>query len=89
MQEVSLSVFEEMEKKYEDAVNYTAEKYKCEWDDSVHESFKKYIDNILNCSAGVKRIKTSTEDNLKIIENMNIDNMVEASKQLGEEVESL
>lgn len=84
-----LNNLKEFEIKYKNAVMQLEERYKCNWDDPVHDSFGVYLRQIKDSSQKVSEIKCDIESVVNEVNELNIDDMKERAKNLVTEANQL
>ena len=89
MREINISSIVNLDSQYQTIVDTTRTKYSCEWDDAVHDSFKRYVDEIQQYSEELRNIRKNTEINMQKIDELQIDNLVSKSDELCSEVDGL
>ncbi len=61
MRIVDLSPIRDVDIQYEEIVTTLDEKFKCKWDDAVHESYGRFISQLHDLSREVKAIRCKVE----------------------------
>ena len=63
--------------------------FKCDWNDNVHESYRKYVMSIQDSKEKVHSIRCKTEMIDSEIMNLNIDNIEKESDSLCQEADAI
>lgn len=74
---------------YEKLVLEVSEHYKCEWDDTVHDSYGIYVKQVQESSRSVRVIRCKAEVLAKEAESLGIDELIWKAKVLCKEAESV
>ena len=67
---------------YEKAYVNVYDKYKCNWDDSVHDSYLRLVKDIQEYSSNIHRIRCKAESLKKEAEELNVDSMMTKADDL-------
>ena len=89
MRKVDLVPLVNSDQEYEKAYTDVADKYKCNWDDSVHDSYSSLVKDIEEYSNSIHRIRCKTETMSEEIEALNVDNMLDIADSLCKEAVSV
>ena len=74
---------------YEGLASSVSEHYKCEWDDTIHDSFGAYVKQVEERSRSVRVIRCKAEALAKEAEGLKIDEMIKKAENLCREAESV
>ncbi len=89
MKTVDLTPLKANDSEYEDLANMIADRYECQWDDDVHESYGQYVKQAQENSRAIHVIRCKSETLLEEIEGLNVDEMVQKTEALCEESEAV
>lgn len=89
METVDLSQLKNNDLEYEKIAADLAEHYKCDWDDSVHDSYGRYVKQIQDNSKIVHTIRCKIEILVKEVDAFDIEKLREQAVSLEREVESM
>ncbi len=89
MRTVDLTPLINNDQEYEQAYTTVSEKYKCNWDDAVHDSYLRLVKDIQRYSSNIHRIRCKSESLKKEAEALNIDNMMTKADSLCREANSI
>lgn len=59
---INVSALEDLSKKYNSNLDDVNASYKCEWDDSVHDSYKRLISELDNYNEELRRVPPKVKD---------------------------
>ena len=74
---------------YERLVESIVEKYKCDWDDKIHDSFFPYVESMQENSLRIHEIRCKAETLGKEVEGLRIEEKIRKADNLCNEVASL
>ncbi len=89
MNTVDLSPLKINDTEYGEVAKNTSEKYKCEWDDAVHESYGLYIRQVQEHSRSIHVIRCKAEALVKELEGLNVEEMINKAESLCKESASV
>ena len=84
MKTVDLTSLKANDTEYEELIRTVAEKYECEWNDEVHDSYELYIRQIQEYSRTIHMIRCKAEVIVEEIEDLNYDEMIHTAESLCE-----
>ncbi len=85
MKTVDLSPLKINDSEYEELSKTISDKYECEWDDAVHESYGLYVSQIQEHSRAIHVIRCKAEALVEELEGLNVDEMISKAESLCEE----
>lgn len=85
MNTVDLTPLRENEVQYSKIATEVAEKYKGSWDDTVHDSYGRYVKHVHEYADGVKTIKNKAEIILREVEGLKIPELISYAETLRQE----
>lgn len=86
---VDLSSLKANDIEYEELSKTISNRFDCEWDDSVHESYRIYVRNVQERSRSIHMIRCKAEVLAKEIEELKIDEVIHKAEILCEESSSV
>lgn len=89
MSEIDLSPLKENYTQYDSLASVVEEKYKCSWDDVVHDSYERYVKQIREYANEIKTVNDKAESILREIKEMDIPELISHANDLCEEVEEV
>lgn len=89
MKTVDISPLKINDTEYEEAARTISEKYECEWDDAVHDSYSIYVNQVNEHSRAIHVIRCKAEALVEELEGLNIDEMISKAESLCEESETI
>lgn len=89
MRTVDLTPLINNDHEYEKAYLNISEKYKCNWDDTVHDSYLRLVKDIQEYSSNIHRIRCKAECLEKETEALNVDSMMLKADSLCGEANSI
>ena len=89
MKIVDLTPLKNNDTEYERLAASVSERYKCEWDDAVHDSYGVYVRQVDERSRSVRVIRCKAEALAKEAEGLKIDELIRKTAILCREVESV
>ena len=89
MRNFDLSPLIQNDIQYEKIVSGIANSYKCDWDDAVHDSYGKYVEQMQTMSKELKIIRTNAEVLVKEIVELKTEEYTMKSNELSEEVNAI
>lgn len=89
MKDSDLSSLKENDVHYEKIVAALNERFKCEWDDPVHDSYAQYVKQLQEYSKEVKTIRRKAEALVEEVEGLKVDELKRKADALCEEAGSV
>lgn len=89
MKNIDLTPLKDNNIQYNQIVSAIENKYKCDWDDTVHDSYSKYVTQLREYSQKVGTICHKAETLEKEIECLKINELKTNAKRLCQEADSL
>ena len=89
MKNVDLSPLISCDSTYERTSTNTSEKYNCAWDDAVHDSFQRFVNQVKENGRKLHDIRTSAELLKKAVDAHHVDALQSKSLALIKEAEDL
>ena len=89
MKALDLSPIRDIDTQYERIVASVEEYYKCEWDDSIHESYGRYVHQLRELSRQVKAIRCKIETIEKEADGLKIEEIAHNADNLCREAEAI
>lgn len=74
---------------YEKKVETVTERFKCEWEDSVHDSYKLYLEDIEEFQHNIGRIRDLANELLNDLDIMDVDQLISETESLCGRDESI
>lgn len=89
MRTVDLTPLINNDHEYEKAFINVSEKYKCNWDDMVHDSYLRLVKDIQEYSGNIHRIRCKVEGLEKEVKALNVDSMMTKADGMCREANSI
>lgn len=89
MKTVDLTPLKANDSEYEELALTAANKYECEWDDEVHESYWPYINQVQERSRTIHVIRCKAEALIEELDGLNVDEMIQKAGSLCKESETV
>lgn len=89
MKTVDISPLKDNDVEYGKLVSAVADKYKCEWDDTVHDSYGRYLSQIQENSRSVHTIRCKAEMIVQEMTNLKVDQISARVSSLCREADSI
>jgi len=89
MKTVDITPLKDNDVEYEKLVSAVAEKYKCEWDDAVHDSYGRYLSQIQENSRNIHGIRCKAEMIVQEMANLKTDQVGNRVNSLCKEADSI
>ena len=86
---VDLTPLKNNEMEYEKLMVSVLERYRCDWDDAVHDSYAAYVKQTEERSRSIREIRCKAEKIVKEIESLKIDELISKAEILCREAESV
>ena len=75
--------------RFKEETNKVEERYRCDWDDVVHDSYLRYVRQQKERAESIHSIRCKAESIVKEVEELKINDMLAKAKALCEETSSL
>lgn len=89
MKTVDLTPISDIDIQYEKIVSTLDERFKCEWDDAVHESYGRFVNQLQELSREVKFIRCKVETLEKEAEGLKIEELTYKAEKLCKEADAV
>lgn len=89
MEKIDLSSLERNAKEYFELSNSLREKYNCNWNDTVHDSYKYYVKQVEELSIELRKIKNNSISILREVDSVDLNRLEKKVDSLKNEVDSL
>lgn len=89
MKTVDIAPLTNCDHEYEKAFTNVSGKYKCNWDDPVHDSYLRLVKDIQEYSGNIHKIRCKAESLEKEAETLNVDSMMTKADILCREANSI
>jgi chaperonin cofactor prefoldin len=89
MKAINLTSLKEIDEQYEKITEKLNERFKCDWDDSIHESYGKLVVQLREMSKDVKKIRCKVETLQKEVEELKIDDLMCKADALCREADAV
>ena len=89
MKEINLTPLKDIDVQYEKITETLDTKYKCDWDDSVHESYGRFVTQLREMAKDVKTIRCRVETLQKEAEELKIEELVGKADALCREADAV
>lgn len=89
MKSVDLSPLNKNDTEFQKAVTELSGKYRCDWNDSVHDSFLPFVRTMEDHSQTLHRIGGKAESILSEVEKINMDELCSTANNLVSEADSV
>ena len=89
MKTVDLAPLKEIDIQYEHVVTMLEERFKCEWDDAIHESYGKYVNQLRESSKEIKTIRCKAETLEKEVIELKIEELSGKAERLCREADAV
>lgn len=86
---VDITSLKENSLEFNQLVSDLKDKYKCDWDDSVHDSYAPFVNRITENAKELSGINSKAEIIVKEVRSLNINQLVKNSNRLTKEVHSV
>lgn len=86
---IDITRLKENDKSYRVIVDDIAEKYRCEWDDAVYESYSRYVMQQKEFSERIHSIRCKAEMIANEVEEYSIPESIRIARQLCEEANAI
>ena len=88
MRTVDLTPLKVNDSEFEKLVASVAERYKCEWDDAIHDSYGYYVKQVQERTNAIRSIRCKAEELAKEAEGLEVEELVKKTENLCREAES-
>lgn len=89
MRTVDLTPLIENDREYEKASSVVSDRFKSNWEDSVHDTYLRFVKEIRGYSDSIHRIRCKTESLAKEAEALNVDGILAKAESLCREANSI
>lgn len=89
MKTVDITSIRDIDIQYEKIVSTLGERYKGEWDDAVHESYGRFVNQLYDLSREVKTIRCKVETLEKETEGLKIEELTRKAEILCKEADAV
>ena len=89
MKTIDLTPLLDNDSEFAKLVGSVSEKYKCDWDDAVHDSYGSFVRDIDECSKQIHSIRCKVETLKKEEAALKVDDVISAADRLCREAESV
>ncbi len=89
MKSVDLSPLNKNDTEFQKTVTELSGKYRCDWNDSVHDSFLPFVRTMEDHSQSLHRISSKAETILSDVEQINMDELCSSADNLVSEADSV
>lgn len=87
MRAIDLSPLKNNDAEFQKITTAISEKFKCDWDDSIHDSYGKYVSFSQQCSQDVRAIRCKAESITTEVEALEIENLKNRAAGLCKEAD--
>ena len=89
MKTVDLSPLKTNDAEFERIASSVEERFTCEWDDVVHDSFGLYVKQIQERTRAIRTIRCKAETLVKEIEGLKVDELIKKAEYLCKEADTV
>lgn len=89
MKTVDLTPLKNNDVEYEQVAASVSEKYTCEWDDAVHDSYSVYVKQVEERNRSIRAIRCKAEALVKEAEGLKPDELIKKAALLCREAGSI
>lgn len=89
MKELDLTPLKENDVQYEKAVSELESRFKCEWDDPVHDSYGYLVNQMREKAAEIRVIRCKAETLQQELEDLKIEEVIKTADTLCKEADAL
>lgn len=89
MKTIDLTQLLDNDSEFAKLVGSVSEKYKCDWDDAVHDSYASFVRDLDDCSKQIHAIRCKAETLEKEETALKVDDVISSADQLCREAESV
>lgn len=89
MKTVDLTPLKNNDVEYEKLASAVADHYKCDWNDSIHDSYGIYVKQVQKRTRSIHIIRCKAEELAKEAEELKIDEQVSKAADLCKEAENI
>ena len=86
---VDLTTLTVIDIEYTKVVAAIKQKFRCSWDDQLHDSFRLYVDQETQTAEKVHNIRVGAEETDHSIDDLDIDGLLRRSEEISNEVETI
>ncbi len=76
-------------RQYSEISQRLSDRYECEWDDDVHDSFRGYVKQVQEYAGDLKEICNRTEILNKEVEELGLDEIIQDANDLCRKAETI
>lgn len=89
MNSIDLSGIISIDSEMQRIADRIAEKYKCDWDDSIHDSYERYVSRMKDESQSIQQIRRQAESIETAVNALPLEQMKTEAQKLKAEVQQL
>ena len=89
MKTIDLTPIKQNDDEYSALADQLSQKYQCDWDDQVHESYGKYVAEVHQYSDSIRNIRCKAETLEKELSMLQVEEMIRLGDSLCKEAASL
>lgn len=89
MKVMDLSPLKNNDAEFQKITTAISEKFKCDWDDSIHDSYGKYVSFSQQCSQEVRSIRCKAESLTAEVEDLEIEKLKNRAAELCKEADAV
>lgn len=89
MKSVDLTPLFNNDEEFAKSAETVSDKFKCDWDDIVHDSYSVFVKHIEDCSKQIHSVRCKAETLVKEEAALKVDDVISSSDLLCKEVESI
>jgi len=89
MKTVDLSPLKTNDTEFERLASSVEERFKCEWDDVVHDSYGLYVKQVQERARAIRTIRCKAETLVKEIEGLKVDELIKKAEYLCKEANTV
>ena len=86
---INLTPLKDNDSEYEKLATVVSNRFKCDWDDGVHDSYGVYVKQVEERARQIRTIRCKAEALVKEAEGLRIDEQISKSKILCREADSV
>lgn len=89
MNSVDLTPLFENDIEFSEIKTTVEERFKCKWDDAVHDSYSLYVKQIVDRAESIHSIRSKAEEIAILVERLNVDKLFKEADSLCSEADSV
>ena len=89
MKTIDLSPLKNNDAEFQKVTEIISERFKCDWDDSIHDSYGRYVGHMQEHARKVKTIRCKAESLVTEAEALGIDNLIGRATALCREADAI